>query len=53
MKPDEVAEIAVKGLLKGQSEIIPGFTNFISAFATRLLPKAVIERAAAAIYKLQ
>jgi len=53
MKPDDVAEIAVKGLLNGESEIIPGFTNFISAFATRLLPKAVIERAAAAIYKLQ
>jgi len=53
MKPEEVAEIAIKGMLKGKAEIIPGVTNIISAFATRLLPKSIIENAAAGIYKLQ
>lgn len=53
MKPEEVAEIAIRGMLRGRSEIIPGPTNYISAFATRLLPKSIIENAAAGIYKLQ
>ncbi|WP_207534140.1 SDR family NAD(P)-dependent oxidoreductase [Desertivirga arenae] len=53
MKPEEVAEFAVRGMLKGRAEVIPGPTNFISAFATRLLPKNLIENAAAGIYKLQ
>lgn len=51
MKPEVVAEIAVRGMLKGKAEVIPGFTNLISAYANRILPKAVIEKAAAGIYK--
>ncbi|UKT62686.1 SDR family NAD(P)-dependent oxidoreductase [Pedobacter mucosus] len=51
MKAEEVAEIAVKGLLNGKSEIIPGFTNIISVYANRILPKSFIEKMAAGIYK--
>jgi len=51
MKPNVVAEIAVKGMLAKKSEIIPGFTNFISVYANRILPKIFIEKMAAGIYK--
>jgi len=51
MEPDDVAEIAIKGLFKGKSEIIPGFTNIISVYANRILPKGFIEKMAAGIYK--
>ncbi|MGM9478362.1 SDR family NAD(P)-dependent oxidoreductase [Pedobacter sp. GSP4] len=51
MKPDDVAEIAVKGLFAKKSEIIPGFTNIISVYANRILPKGFIEKMAAGIYK--
>ncbi|KIA96882.1 short-chain dehydrogenase [Pedobacter kyungheensis] len=52
MKPDEVAEIALKGMFAKKSEIIPGFTNIISVYANRVLPKAFIEKIAAGIYKV-
>jgi short-subunit dehydrogenase len=52
MVPDKVAEIAVKAMLLGRSEVIPGFTNKISAFAARILPKSVLEHAGARIYKV-
>lgn len=51
MKPDEVAEIAIKGMLAKKSEIIPGFTNIISVYANRILAKSFIEKMAAGIYK--
>ncbi|WP_029985571.1 SDR family NAD(P)-dependent oxidoreductase [Pedobacter jeongneungensis] len=51
MQPDEVAEIAVKGMFARKSEIIPGFTNIISVYANRILPKGFIEKMAAGIYK--
>lgn len=51
MMPDAVAEIAVKGMLRKKSEIIPGFTNLISVYANRVLPKSFIEKMAAGIYK--
>ncbi|MBB4108607.1 SDR family NAD(P)-dependent oxidoreductase [Pedobacter zeae] len=51
MQPDKVAEIAIKGLFAGKAEIIPGFTNIISVYANRILPKGFIEKMAAGIYK--
>jgi len=51
MQPDEVAEIAVKGMFARKSEIIPGFTNIISVYANRIVPKGFIEKMAAGIYK--
>jgi len=52
MKPDIVAGIAVRGMFSKKSEIIPGITNIISAYANRILPKSFIEKAAASIYKV-
>lgn len=51
MQPDEVAEIAIKGMLAKKSEIIPGFLNIISVYANRILPKSFIEKTAAGIYE--
>ncbi|WP_231426172.1 MULTISPECIES: SDR family oxidoreductase [Pedobacter] len=51
MKPEDVAKIALKGLFSKKSEIIPGATNWISTFATRILSKGFIEKMAAGIYK--
>jgi short-subunit dehydrogenase len=52
MQPDEVAKIAVKAMFNRKSEVIPGFTNIISVYANRILPKAFIEKTAAGIYKI-
>jgi short-subunit dehydrogenase len=52
MRPDEVAKIAVKAMFNKKSEVIPGFTNIISVYANRVLPKAFIEKTAAGIYKI-
>jgi len=51
MQPGKVAEVAVKGLLSRKAEIIPGASNALSAFATRLVPKSWVERIAAGLYK--
>lgn len=52
MQPAEVANIAVKGMLAKKSEIVPGFTNIVSVYANRFLPKSFIEKMAAGIYKV-
>jgi short-subunit dehydrogenase len=52
MMPDHVAEIGVNAMLAKSSEVIPGITNKISAFAARLLPKSLLERIGASIYKV-
>jgi len=52
MQPDEVAKLAVKAMFNKKSEVIPGFTNIISVYANRILPKAFIEKTAAGIYKI-
>ncbi|SCY77600.1 hypothetical protein SAMN02927916_3319 [Flavobacterium anhuiense] len=52
MQPDKVAKMAVKAMFGKKSEVIPGFTNIISVYANRILPKAFIEKTAAGIYKI-
>lgn len=42
---------ALKGLFAGKAEIIPGALNVNSTMGARLLPKAMIERIAAGLYK--
>ena len=51
MEPEEVAEIGVKGMLKGKMEIIPGFLNWFSVGLIRMLPKVLVEKAAGNLYK--
>lgn len=52
MTPEAVAKIAVSGMLKGKAEIIPGFINWISVKFTYFLPKYLIEKIAAGLYKV-
>jgi len=52
MQPDEVAKMAIKAMFSKKSEVIPGFTNIVSVYANRVLPKGFIEKTAAGIYKI-
>ncbi len=51
MKPDEVAEIALKGLFAGRAEIIPGFVNILNAILPRFFSKKLVERVSGNIYE--
>lgn len=53
MTPEAVAAIAVKGMFKGKSEIIPGFINWISAKVIPHLPKKLVENIAASVYRVK
>lgn len=46
-----VAEIAVKGMLSGKREIVPGLSNRFSAAMIKLLPRILIENIAGSLYK--
>lgn len=52
MSPDVVAQIGIKGMFNKKPEIIAGFLNQLSAFGARHLPKALIEKVSASLYKL-
>jgi len=52
MKPEVVAKIAIEGMFKGKSEILPGFVNWISVQLTYFMPKSVPEKIAAGLYKI-
>jgi short-subunit dehydrogenase len=47
-----VAQIGLKGMFNQKPEIIAGFLNKVSAFGATLLPKALIERISANLYRL-
>ncbi len=51
MKPEEVARIAIEGMYARKPEIIPGFTNWLSAKLAEIVPKFVPEQIAANLYK--
>ncbi len=51
MTPEAVAKAAIDGMLAGKSEIIPGFTNWISAKLAEIVPKPLTERIAMNLYK--
>lgn len=51
MQPDAVARIGLKGMFRKKTEIIPGFVNKVSAFGAGLLPKSLVERISANLYK--
>ncbi|RZK74072.1 MAG: SDR family oxidoreductase [Pedobacter sp.] len=46
-----VASMALKGMFNKKAEILPGFLNKVSAIGATLLPKSLIERISAGIYK--
>jgi short-subunit dehydrogenase len=47
-----VASIGLKGMFNKKPEIIAGFLNKVSAYGATLLPKALIERISANLYRL-
>ena len=51
MTAEAVAEAAVRGLLAGEAEIIPGVLNKVSAGLTSVVPKGLVEKIAAGIYE--
>jgi short-subunit dehydrogenase len=51
MTSDEVAAIAVEGMLKGKAEIVPGFLNVLAAKLTSFAPKILAEKIAARLYE--
>jgi short-subunit dehydrogenase len=51
MMPDAVAEIAISGMFRKKAEIIPGALNALSVFLTRIVPKSLVEKIAADLYK--
>ncbi len=51
MKPEAVAKIGIKGMLRGKAEIIPGFVNWLSVQFTYLVPKSLTEKIAQELYK--
>ncbi|GAA4787082.1 SDR family oxidoreductase [Olivibacter ginsenosidimutans] len=53
MDPEVVARQAVKNMLAGQLEIVPGFLNKLQKFGDWLLPKKLVERVAARLYKIR
>ncbi|MBO9700645.1 MAG: SDR family oxidoreductase [Sporocytophaga sp.] len=44
MSPEEVAEIAVEGMLEHDSEIIPGTSNMFGAYFSKIFPNKFIVR---------
>jgi short-subunit dehydrogenase len=51
MSSEAVAKIAIAGMLANKAEVIPGLMNIISAKATNILPKTMIEKIASKIYE--
>lgn len=51
MQPEVVAKAGLKGMFNKKAEIIPGFLNKLSAYGAQYLPKALIERITAGLYK--
>ncbi len=51
MEPEAVAKVAIDGMFAGKAEIIPGFTNWISAKLAEIVPKQLTEQIAMNLYK--
>jgi len=51
MSSEEVAKIAVKGMLKGKAEIVPGLFNKATKQVTHYLPKNMMESLVAKFYR--
>ena len=51
MTPEAVAKAGVAGMLAGKAEVVPGFVNWFSAKATKLLPTSLTMKMAAGIFE--
>lgn len=52
MPAETVAKTAVRGMFNGKAEIIPGFINWISVKVIPFMPKKLVEKIAASLYKV-
>jgi short-subunit dehydrogenase len=50
MTADAVAEAAVEAMLSRKAEVVPGFTNLVSAYANRFVPKSFVEKVVGRLY---
>jgi short-subunit dehydrogenase len=50
MRPEQVAETGIKGMLKKKAEIVPGFTNQLGVTLARFAPKALVEKVTGGLY---
>jgi len=50
MSAEEVAKIGINGMLKGKTEIVPGFFNKLTKGGIGLAPKGIMERIAGMLY---
>lgn len=50
MSPDEVAEVAIEGMLNNKAEIIPGASNTIGAYLSKLFPNKWIIRTVTSLF---
>ena len=51
MSAEEVAEIGIRGMMKGKTEIVPGMVNKIAAKGMWATPRTIVETIAAKFYK--
>ncbi|MXV16757.1 SDR family NAD(P)-dependent oxidoreductase [Hufsiella ginkgonis] len=51
MPPLDVARTGIKGMFRKKAEIVPGLTNRLVAYATRIVPKFIVEEVAGRMYK--
>lgn len=51
MTPEAVGKVAVAGMFKGKSEIIPGLSNKLHAVLPKFFPKSFVEKIAGNIYR--
>ena len=51
MSPETVGKIAVAGMFKGKSEIIPGLSNKLHSVLPKFFPKIFVEKIAGNIYR--
>jgi uncharacterized protein len=49
--PEQVVEVALRGLARGKSAVISGWTNFIMIETERLVPRSLVLRAAGAVLR--
>lgn len=49
--PEEVVDVALRGLARGKSHVISGWTNYLTTQSERLLPRSVIARIAGGVLR--
>ncbi|EDM38824.1 short-chain dehydrogenase [Pedobacter sp. BAL39] len=52
MSPVDVAKAGLRAMFRKKAEVVPGFSNRVGALAASFLPKVLVERVAASLYKL-